>query len=214
MFSTYVEMILWFNCNPSGPFRVLHVCGDDPHISSFYSLTLRCSPRMWRWSQISIKVIALPWVFSTYVEMILAITLRILFQLSVLHVCGDDPRQVGLQTVQRSCSPRMWRWSYIFVVVYFLPIVFSTYVEMILKTYTNEGMTVCVLHVCGDDPKFRSIFTNANQCSPRMWRWSCSFLNIFQIERVFSTYVEMIPLGAKRYIYDIGVLHVCGDDPG
>ena len=50
-----------------------------------------------------------------------------------------------------------------------------------------------VLHVCGDDPIFNSERFQWPVCSPRMWRWSSSWI------------------ASGSWI--VSVLHVCGDDP-
>ena len=90
---------------------------------------------------------------------------------------------------------------------------FSTYVEMIPCLIHSSGSSICVLHVCGDDPFCQSISGSNSWCSPRMWRWSHDDLLKLYLEDVFSTYVEMILnlllLDPTFYC----VLHVCGDDP-
>ena len=53
-----------------------------------------------------------------------------------------------------------------------MPIVFSTYVEMILLDILFLGRYCSILHVCGDDPNL--------------------FNAIIEDGYVFSTYVEMI----------------------
>ena len=50
VFSTYVEMILYYNNFLESRACVLHVCGDDPYISCSSHCCFWCSPRMWRWS--------------------------------------------------------------------------------------------------------------------------------------------------------------------
>ena len=48
-------------------------------------------------------------VFSTYVEMIPKAANPIVARISVLHVCGDDPKQKSNKASADKCSPRMWR---------------------------------------------------------------------------------------------------------
>ena len=107
----------------------------------------------------------------------------------------------------------MWRWS---LVWFFEPCcrwVFSTYVEVIPTYTTNNHMMMCVLHVCGGDPKLIDTSTLKALCSPRMWRWSYG-VNVVETDKlVFSTYVEVILLARSVWSEFFSVLHVCGGDP-
>ena len=46
-----------------------------------------------------------------------------------------------------------------------------------------------------------------------MWRWSLKINRTMKLLCVFSTYVEMILADTKLLKLELGVLHVCGDDP-
>ena len=167
-----MEVIL-SNCNRFiYRISILHVCGGDPKMPFIRSCTLKYSPRMWRWS------CGLPlWnvaetVFSTYVEVILfpswldpAIT-------SILHVCGGDPKLPWFFLSRAPYSPRMWRWSCQRHLSTNPFLVFSTYVEVILRINVVLPESSCILHVCGGDPRESSTDTWMNMYSPRMWRWS------------------------------------------
>ena len=131
-------------------------------------------------------------VFSTYVEVILQSYRRIPFAVSVLHVCGGDPRVVWSSVLRCRCSPRMWRWSRKANSDAEIDIVFSTYVEVILFWILFSTSGSCVLHVCGGDPSFRKQGHQAVVCSPRMWRWSYPQFSYRSMKIVFSTYVEVI----------------------
>ena len=48
-------------------------------------------------------------VFSTYVEVILEMCTNPDSSLSVLHVCGGDPKFNSSLENQVGCSPRMWK---------------------------------------------------------------------------------------------------------
>ena len=134
--------------------------------------------------------------------------------LCILHVCGDDP--TGLKTLLEvlGYSPRMWRWSRLASSRRMQHRVFSTYVEMILKSNSVESISCGILHVCGDDPHASPYKANAHQYSPRMWRWSSRSASAAEKGAVFSTYVEMILLIAIKGPSASSILHVCGDDPG
>ena len=111
---------------------ILHVCGGDPtkqqlwhHYLKVFSTyvevihvrhdlefqLLRYSPRMWRWSLGFREAMRVLKVFSTYVEVILILPLKLLIQISILHVCGGDPARAEFYTNFNKYSPRMWRWS-------------------------------------------------------------------------------------------------------
>ena len=92
VFSTYVEMILAGAALLWLLRRILHVCGDDPKQNTISFEIAVYSPRMWRWSQLTDALKDSLSVFSTYVEMILVIYTIFIFVWSILHVCGDDPR--------------------------------------------------------------------------------------------------------------------------
>ena len=134
-------------------------------------------------------------------------------KLSILHVCGDDPKLGEYTNIVLQYSPRMWRWSLTSVNFIIFIAVFSTYVEMILPNSLVYFCGQSILHVCGDDPSRSPIAINSMLYSPRMWRWS--FKGVFGLRdsNVFSTYVEMI-LSLLRYLSSYSrILHVCGDDP-
>ena len=135
VFSTYVEMILDDLVCVSTNWRVLHVCGDDPENFPKKYIRGECSPRMWRWSPLNRHFFTIITVFSTYVEMILLPPIGSSYWGGVLHVCGDDPKLIGISNLEPMCSPRMWRWSFCKTNQKLETQVFSTYVEMILADY-------------------------------------------------------------------------------
>ena len=49
-------------------------------------------------------------------------------------------------------------------------VVFSTYVEVILRCLNDLQLESCILHVCGGDPVTRSHPYVRFWYSPRMWR--------------------------------------------
>ena len=159
----------------------------------YHRILLVYSPRMWRWSSSTFPTCTINSVFSTYVEMIPKKPDFGEPDKSILHVCGDDPKTVEGSSVNKSYSPRMWRWSYLAGAQKVATKVFSTYVEMIpTKCWLNMN-SHCILHVCGDDPLQLRKFADATVYSPRMWRWSCTSHLWPLTKLVFSTYVEMIP---------------------
>ena len=107
----------------------------------------------------------------------------------------------------------MWRWSCNASFRRRTLLVFSTYVEMILLSKLVSVLRLSILHVCGDDPTTDTTTVDSYKYSPRMWRWSLHKNNNSQRWKVFSTYVEMIPPHHELSLNQLGILHVCGDDP-
>ena len=89
-------------------------------------------------------------------------------------------------------SPRVWRWSWQFFVLYRCVVVFSTCVEVIpslpFLCFNADG----ILHVCGGDPSYCLSYFHYYRYSPRVWRWSPSQNIVKQLHPVFSTYVEVL----------------------
>ena len=106
-------------------------------------------------------------MFSTYVEVIPYI---------------QSSGAVG----QQKCSPRMWRWSWATRWWWVLLIVFSTYVEVILKHHQITLLIRRVLHVCGGDPNSRINLTVIERCSPRMWKQVFNMSSEQLIYRILS----------------------------
>ena len=155
VFSTYVEVILRLGSKFFINVSVLHVCGGDPNLQHMLALGYWCSPRMWRWSRWRSCRSQQCSVFSTYVEVILLKIRNCFVNWSVLHVCGGDPFASICACIWSKCSPRMWRWSWIFVTPVSQDSVFSTYVEVILAKTCLGNKLKSVLHVCGGDPNWR-----------------------------------------------------------
>ena len=156
--------------------------------------TPKYSPRMWRWSLKRARRQQMEKVFSTYVEVILYFFLCCFLAAGILHVCGGDPIISSVFRIYFLYSPRMWRWSLKFALLWRLDDVFSTYVEVIPSNQCWRKNWLRILHVCGGDPITWWTQKISVGYSPRMWRWSQWFNWQRRQERVFSTYVEVILL--------------------
>ena len=152
VFSTYVEVILYFLLFIFLVECVLHVCGGDPQPLPLALVYALCSPRMWRWSLPLRYSNRRSLVFSTYVEVIPKTRAEVSKTYRVLHVCGGDPNTIKAVKEKNLCSPRMWRWSWDLFVVFKVQLGFSTYVEVILAPACWPFSMFSVLHVCGGDP--------------------------------------------------------------
>ena len=168
---------------------------------------------MWRWSFSMRCLNPRPGVFSTYVEVILAVELHIKKSCRILHVCGGDPSQIVSCLPHLMYSPRMWRWSWCDCWLNRSEGVFSTYVEVIPSPTGLPAMPPSILHVCGGDPYDRRNSKHTCKYSPRMWRWSPQKWGLQERKNVFSTYVEVIPCMYPRLLIGGCILHVCGGDP-
>ena len=102
VFSTYVEVILHKKRLDMLKIRFLHVCGGDPmFMQSMVALWL-FSPRMWRWSYWLVDLDRANPVFSTYVGVILTITLVHDLKLYFLHKSGAKLTQWKKNHKQKS----------------------------------------------------------------------------------------------------------------
>ena len=111
VFSTYVEVIPGFSAFLASSKSILHVCGGDPISLATTLPIIRYSPRMWRWSQLTVKNFIDHLVFSTYVEVIPCYLVIYQVRRCILHVCGGDPYNLYKGDIIIRYSPRMWRWS-------------------------------------------------------------------------------------------------------
>ena len=169
---------------------ILHVCGGDPTATNSSTDTFSYSPRMWRWSHAYDQMQANQEVFSTYVEVILPLSSQDWRFESILHVCGGDPKALHKKMVLQEYSPRMWRWSLQSQKGLCYTSVFSTYVEVILIFDIFIILSKGILHVCGGDPAINWSRWDCYRYSPRMWRWSFTWLTKKLNPGVFSTHVE------------------------
>ena len=188
------------------------------------------SPRMWRWSSLSLYGLRPCCVFSTYVEVILSATVNCwsvsLYSprmwrwscpqlwiadrsLCILHVCGGDPDNANSVVANSRYSPRMWRWSSPRIAAVIARIVFSTYVEVIPTSLKVAATFSSILHVCGGDPCFKPFKPAIWWYSPRMWRWSLEWQIHKRLKNVFSTYVEVILWQWHYILGSLGILHTC-----
>ena len=149
---------------------ILHTCGGDPVCSCWWCDVSKYSPHMWRWSQVQNSKGQRKRVFSTHVEVILLLKIAKMRFLSILHVCGGDPRNTIYICDQPKYSPRMWRWSYHASSAIHTITVFSTYVEVIPRYTRGCPSHIRILHVCGGDPNWFSGCSSGLRYSPHMLR--------------------------------------------
>ena len=130
------------------------------------------SPRVWRSSYASSINAPKLIVFSTYVEVIPSLSVYITLPSCILHVCGGHPTIKKYQILWWEYSPRMWRSSFFAWLSSCKVLVFSTYVEVILRVGLFPTLFFSILHVCGGHPFIGKALFNSILYSPRMWRSS------------------------------------------
>ena len=148
---------------------------------------------MWRWSYVYFMDLQGHMVFSTYVEVILETLASRHSPWCILHVCGGDPLEKTWFTKVSN--------------------VFSKYVEVILNQSQAVDENASILQVCGGDPQIYAGVKGRIRYSPRMWRWSYSWIFRYEPTGVFSKYVEVIlRVNVSNNVFK-SILHVCGGDP-
>ena len=134
-------------------------------------------------------------IFSTYVEVFLGTLDWSHEPLHFLHVCGGVSRDTWRDAEACKFSPRMWRCFWNSVVDTEEIAIFSTYVEVFLRSLATSYLRPDFLHVCGGVSLANQMRASGRQFSPRMWR---CFLRPFiaaYAKSIFSTYVEVFPKG-------------------
>ena len=111
VFSTHVEVIPTPSPVTHCPSSILHTCGGDPYYFWPPDMTALYSPHMWRWSWAVFIFWKEKTVFSTHVEVILAVAPFSNSGLRILHTCGGDPFYTFHRSNKKQYSPHMWRWS-------------------------------------------------------------------------------------------------------
>ena len=134
VFSTHVEVFLILTLGLIAVLSFLHACGGVSSMSLMDIKSVSFSPRMWRCFFPRRMRHSASKVFSTHVEVFLTSDKVSASSASFLHACGGvswDGRHHGRF---REFSPRMWRCFSPSVASCRRGLVFSTHVEVFLKT--------------------------------------------------------------------------------
>ena len=132
-------------------------------------------------------------IFSTYVEVfLLLIRLKVLPKY-FLHVCGGVSEWFRDENLQDSFSPRMWRCFSCAYVARYVTKIFSTYVEVFLRSVAGMENRLYFLHVCGGVSAAYGFDMRVYGFSPRMWGCFQVSLSASDANAIFSTYVEVFP---------------------
>ena len=150
------------------------------------------SPRMWRCFQKGVIRTTKLQVFSTHVEVFLALLARSLTRSGLLHACGGVSNEVSEMDRCKGSSPRMWRCFQRLFVDSVELWVFSTHVEVFPERLRTS------IFAPGSSPRMWRCFYQglyiydiARESSPRMWRCFLRLRLQHRRDRVFSTHVEM-----------------------
>ena len=74
---------------------------------------------------------------------------------SIPHVCGGDPKDIGVSNEVNMYSPCMWGWSLLLPCHQPVWLVFPMYVGVILSDGRLSWAPTGIPHVCGGDPQDR-----------------------------------------------------------
>ena len=114
-------------------------------------------------------------------------------QASFLHARGDVSSVAEEERTRTKFSPRTWRCFPRYRSASPCFHVFSTHVEMFLKSERDCVNHLSFLHARGDVSAFYKLVTPAFPFSPRTWRCFLSEDGNGNGYSVFSTHVEMFP---------------------
>ena len=168
------------------------------------------SPRPWRCFFRHLDLSAATEVFSTSVEVFLAISGAVRLLPLLLHVRGgvsQASRIIGGSSVS---SPRPWRCFLHGPRVHRRQHVFSTSVEVFLRISLDVAPQLRLLHVRGGVSPGRSRNFVRRVSSPRPWRCFRAQCTKLTAGLVFSTSVEVFLKKRDRPQRPAGLLHVRG----
>ena len=150
--------------------RFLHACGDVSCVCRASIGMSRFSPRMWRCFWQIHRHRRSGGVFSTHVEMFPNRLLIGHAASCFLHACGDVSKCDTFACIPEKFSPRMWRCFVRLQSINRDVKVFSTHVEMFLRSKAKTNDTSRFLHACGDVSAKAEQAKGDEKFSPRMWR--------------------------------------------
>ena len=131
-----------------------------------------------------------------------------------LHACGDVSSFTFEKRISVLFSPRMWRCFAQRRSRMTRQEVFSTHVEMFLRSKAKTNDTSRFLHACGDVSAKAEQAKGDEKFSPRMWRCFSTALCVLSATLVFFTHVEMFLFQCFVRFRLIRFLHACGDVSG
>ena len=190
--------------------RLLHVRGGVSLISGRFWTQKRSSPRPWRCFHRANELLRFHPVFSTSVEVFLDEGCTEEEPECLLHVRGGVSRMGFDASLSSSSSPRPWRCFHFSECTSRLREVFSTSVEVFLRSSKPTAVLRCLLHVRGGVSDGCEPEASSPASSPRPWR--CFYGRVLDpsIRFVFSTSVEVFPLEARSKHKRTSLLHVRG----
>ena len=167
---------------------------------------------LWLWPQW--ELVQYPTnLFPTYVGVILTALVSIVAVGAFRHVCGGDPVEWGEKMAATIFSPRMWGWSFGDAKAQIIVGLFPTYVGVILCKYMKLNPFVAFPHVCGGDKNCTLVIQPVKSFSPRMWGWLVFLLDFSSLDKLFPTYVGVIPQTIRHPWNGNTFPHVCRGDP-
>ena len=207
VFSTSVEVFLAI----SGAVRLLplllHVRGGVSQASRIIGGSSVSSPRPWRCFLSLLSNVNRNGVFSTSVEVFPTSTATASRFWRLLHVRGGVSPGRSRNFVRRVSSPRPWRCFRARARLAHAHAVFSTSVEVFLRTMYEIDSGLSLLHVRGGVSERDARGGTRYTSSPRPWRCFYLAAQAFFSQSVFSTSVEVFPSSRKLTDSARGLLH-------
>ena len=149
----------------------------------------KSSPRPWRCFLTLGKTINSALVFSTSVEVFLALRRSPVLIRGLLHVRGGVSVNGSVAHSLDASSPRPWRCFRPHRGLHEGPRVFSTSVEVFPNGSVMRICRMRLLHVRGGVSQFLGFSEELASSSPRPWRCFPTLVLLFEKEPVFSTSV-------------------------
>ncbi len=193
VFSTCVEVFPVQAMPLRGALSLLHVRGGVSVLPFLQTTPRRSSPRAWRCFSRRLFAPDPTMVFSTCVEVFPSSGVRDSSHVSLLHVRGGVSTAVRKYQITRSSSPRAWRCFRYTSQGKLRGSVFSTCVEVFLKTRWRPASASGLLHVRGGVSNPGPSASDPDRSSPRAWRCFYGLATEIEDEEVFSTCVEVFP---------------------
>ena len=210
VFSTCVEVFLRVYEIERERHRFLHVRGGVSQRPTDFISLIAFSPRAWRcFCHVVIRVSS-HFVFSTCVEVFLAVRENLPTLASFLHVRGGVSDLFKRYHVKISFSPRAWRCFHKKHELHHIGAVFSTCVEVFPEIDTLFNVNKRFLHVRGGVSDIACQFLACQLFSPRAWRCFSQIYGHQASYTVFSTCVEVFLKSCIRFYSSHRFLHVRG----
>ena len=172
-------------------------CGDHLHIRGEYWLRLSfrpwswgSPPHTWRIQVISLLVVLMLRITSTYVENTTYIARRFHVTGDHLHIRGEYWNSKKIQAMGQGSPPHTWRIQFCIYGLWAKLWITSTYVENTQQSLFDDILGEDHLHIRGEYLKTLKPLSALEGSPPHTWRIHNRSSNSICAVRITSTYVE------------------------